>query len=466
MNHLILFSSIIGAALCATINPDLTVKSLDRTIDLTTQLVKVGHKVVLENKGKSPVKSFLFAVDASLANKVAHVGATVGSSEKTYLRVYEAKVAAEPEKFFWEIDLKSSLSAGATTTLSVEVVLGGALEMYPAAISQKEKQLVRFTGNLYTLSPYPVTSQTTTVLLASPNLESYTKTKPVSLKDASISYGPFRDRAAFSSGELVVHGENNSPMLVVTNLLRVVELSMWGNIAVEETVDVAHKGAALKGSFSRYEFQRENSGVSSVKNFKTLLPASAKNVYYRDDIGNISTSHMKVMDDAVELDLRPRFPLFGGWKTHYVVGYNVPSYEYLFYKGSKHVLNMRLLDHLYDDMLVESLETRVILPEGITDIKLATPFPVKRGGDAKHFTYLDVSGRTVVSLFSKPGQLLTESHIQDFQLQFSYPHSSMVMEPLILVAAFLLLYLLAILYVRLDFSITTDQSQESKMKVQ
>ena len=34
-------------------------------------------------------------------------------------------------------------------------------------------------------------------------------------------------------------------------------------------------------------------------------------------------------------DLRPRFPLFGGWKTHYLVGYNVPSYEYLFYKGQQ-----------------------------------------------------------------------------------------------------------------------------------
>ena len=43
----------------------------------------------------------------------------------------------------------------------------------------------------------------------------------------------------------------------------------------------------------RYEYQRESSGVSSVKNFKTLLPASSKDVYYRDDIGNISTSHMK-----------------------------------------------------------------------------------------------------------------------------------------------------------------------------
>jgi oligosaccharyltransferase complex subunit alpha (ribophorin I) len=73
-----------------------------------------------------------------------------------------------------------------------------------------------------------------------------------------------------------VHYENNNPFLIVTRLERTVELSMWGNIAIEETVDVRHAGAVLKGSFSRYEFQRENSGVSSVKNFKTILPAAGK----------------------------------------------------------------------------------------------------------------------------------------------------------------------------------------------
>merc|ERR1711962_510499 len=155
-----------------------------------------------------------------------------------------------------------------------------------------------------------------------------------------------------------------------------------GNLAVEETIDVVHRGAQLKGSFSRYEFQRENSGVSSVKNFKTLLPAAAKDVYYRDDIGNISTSHLKVMDDAVELDLRPRFPLFGGWKTHYVVGYNVPSYEYIFYKGDIHVLNMRLVDHIYDDMLVEDFTLKIILPEGCAVGKFDSPYPIERLPDA------------------------------------------------------------------------------------
>ena len=67
-----------------------------------------------------------------------------------------------------------------------------------------------------------------------------------------------------------------------------------------------------------------------------MLPAAARDIYYRDEIGNISTSHLREMDDSVELELRPRFPLFGGWKTHYYIGYNVPSYQYLYNSGSYH----------------------------------------------------------------------------------------------------------------------------------
>lgn len=69
--------------------------------------------------------------------------------------------------------------------------------------------------------------------------------------------------------------------------------------------------------------------------WQTLLPASARDVYYRDEIGNISTSNLREMDDQMELELRPRFPLFGGWKTHYYIGYNVPSYQYLYNQGQQ-----------------------------------------------------------------------------------------------------------------------------------
>ena len=77
----------------------------------------------------------------------------------------------------------------------------------------------------------------------------------MSQTDSSITYGPYTNIEAFSENEmvkkLVIHSENNNPMLVVTRLQRVLEISMWGNIAVEETIDVRHDGAALKDSFSR-----------------------------------------------------------------------------------------------------------------------------------------------------------------------------------------------------------------------
>lgn len=41
----------------------------------------------------------------------------------------------------------------------------------------------------------------------------------------------------------------------------------------------------------------------------------------------------------------------------------------------------------------------------------------------------------------------------------------MFLEPLLLVAAFFTFFLMAIVYVRLDFAITKDESSEAKMKV-
>ena len=69
-------------------------------------------------------------------------------------------------------------------------------------------------------------------------------------------------------------------------------------------------GALLKGPFSRFDYQRNpNSGQSAVKSYTTLLPAAAQDVYYRDEIGNISTSHLRNSEDYTELIIRPRYVL-------------------------------------------------------------------------------------------------------------------------------------------------------------
>jgi len=161
---------------------------------------------------------------------------------------------------------------------------------------------------------------------------------------------------------------------------------------------------------------------------------------------------MRVLDDAVEVDLRPRFPLFGGWKSHYILGYNVPIYEYLYNSGDDFVLKMRLLDHIFDDQIVEDFTLKIILPEGSKVGKFDSPFPVSRLPDTLHYTYLDISGRPVVTI--KNVGDLTEKNIMDFELGFKFSKFSMIMEPLMLIVAFLLFFFFAFIYVRLDFSIS------------
>ncbi len=168
-----------------------------------------------------------------------------------------------------------------------------------------------------------------------------------------------------------VHYENNSPFLRVNQLTRTIEVSHWGNIAVEETIDLYHYGAQLKGPFSRFDYMKKQGGSSSVKSIHSLLPTLATDVYYRDEIGNISTSNLRTPSskksaEPLDFELRPRFPLFGGWKTHYTVGYNLPVYQYLFNSGSDYLLKMKLVDNLYADQLVESATVKIILPEHST----------------------------------------------------------------------------------------------------
>ncbi|MPC07727.1 dolichyl-diphosphooligosaccharide--protein glycosyltransferase subunit 1-like [Portunus trituberculatus] len=441
------------------INKDLINKKIERKLDISSQLVKVTQKITLENGGPAPVRAFLVTLTQAEKDKLSYMNVQSGSS---VLKVSEAQVAEHRDLAFFRVDLRDPLQTGKTVNVEVEMIMTQLLEPYPAYIQQGEKQLVRYTGNHYVLTPYTTTTQTTTVTLPSPNIESYSRLKPTTHTDTSITYGSYEGVAGFTVDTMTIHYENNSPFLMVSKLERTIEVSHWGNIAVEETLDVLHTGARLKGPFSRYDYQREHNSYSSIKSFKTIIPASAKDVYYRDEIGNISTSHMRIQDDAVELDLRPRFPLFGGWKTHYKIGYNVPSYEYLYSYGDEYILKMRILDHVFDDVTIDELKLTVILPEGVRNIAFETPYPMERLPDTVHYTYLDTVGRPVVSVTKNN---LVESHIQDFTLHYKFPSILMLQEPLLVVIAFFILFLTVILYVRLDLTLSKDDATEAKMRV-
>lgn len=440
---------------------------VSRSIDLKTHLAKISSFVTLRNDGPSAAKEFEVVVDPSNADKLAYIAVSLAEDTEdegtSDLKITES----QKTKNLFVVKLPKALAAGQTNKLKVEEIYTRALKPFPEEITQSQKQLVKYEGNHFYYSPYLTETQSTDVELFSAVTEDYSKLGTTKLEESTLKYGgsdEYKNVKPFSQDKMSLHFENNSPFLTATKVTRVIEISHWGNIAVEETIDILQTGAKFKGSFSRYDYQRSpNSGVSSIKSFKTILPASAADTYYRDEIGNISTSNLLNLDDSVELEIRPRFPLFGGWKTHYYIGYNLPSYTYLYRTGDLHALRMRFVDHIYDDMVIDDLTVKVILPEGCKHISVDVPYDVDREQDILHYTYLDTVGRPVIT-FNKKN--VVEQHIKDFTLSYNFSRLMLLQEPLLVVGAFFLLFFTVIILVRLDFSITYDKVSEAKMRVQ
>jgi oligosaccharyltransferase complex subunit alpha (ribophorin I) len=179
---------------------------------------------------------------------------------------------------------------------------------------------------------------------------------------------------------MIIHSVNNKPFAKFSTMIKEVEVSHWGMISVEEVYELKHTGAKLKGGFSRFDYQSKRYGESpSFRSLKTTLPAEATNIYYRDQIGNISTSELRFKRDAMEMEIQTRFPIFGGWQTQFYIGYSVPTETILSidYETGRYNLKVNFFSG-FQDVSVDEMEIKVVLPEGCTDMKISVPYTVEQ----------------------------------------------------------------------------------------
>eukprot|EP00879_Flechtneria_rotunda_P014045 GHRR01014673.1.p1 GENE.GHRR01014673.1~~GHRR01014673.1.p1 ORF type:complete len:262 (+),score=98.55 GHRR01014673.1:400-1185(+) len=108
----------------------------------------------------------------------------------------------------------------------------------------------------------------------------------------------------------------------------------------------------------------------------------------------------------------------------------------------------------FDDVWVERLTTRIVLPEGAQHIKCTLPFQGVQQSWDKKFTYLDTVGRPVLVL--QMDNVVPE-HNKMFAIDYSFTFGAMMREPLLLISVFACFFALASVYSRLDFTITKDE---------
>lgn len=411
---------------------------IDRIIDLSSQLVKITERIHLSEIPES----YTVKIDPKHKERLAFIEASIDKQTINLLDKLDGS---------YEADLRNVNSKQPLVVVTVYTQL---LEPYPAEINQNERQLVRYQGSQVTLSPYLTKTITTKIKLPqSSRLESFTKASKMTTGSNKLVYGPLQEVQPDTAEPLTIHFENNNPFVAVKNLARTIELSPWaGSINVINEVKVEHVGAKLKGPFSRFDYQRDHTnGISSVRNFLAELPKASRHIYFRDGIGNISTSNVRTTSTKTIVAIKPRFPLFGGWVTDFYLGYAVPMSDFVNepVSGNNFRLSIPFSDILYENMFIENALVKVILPSGASNVEVKNHLGFERLADEINYSYLDVVGRPVVVLKKKN---IVAQHLESSPLVIRYDYSKvyMLQEPILLMAVAVGIFLLSVIYSKLS----------------
>ncbi|KAK9271402.1 hypothetical protein L1049_026992 [Liquidambar formosana] len=450
------------AVLSAPVLSDLILSKVDRRIDLTSQVVRITSTMKVENAGTNLVSEFLLAFPDHQSENLAYLMA-IPSEGKGKAKASSVPLPIEvvhpegmpPALTLYSVSLPKGLGKGESLTLDVLAVYTHSLKPFPEKITQADIQLVVFQDSAHYLSPYPVKVQSLSVKLPDARIESYTRLANTKTHGSEIKYGPYENLPPFSYSPIVVHFENNQPFAVAQELVREIEISHWGNVQITEHYKLLHGGAQSKGEFSRLDYQARPHvrGASAFRNLVAKLPPRAHSVYYRDEIGNISTSHLWGDSKKTELEIEPRYPMFGGWRTAFTIGYGLPLQDFLFESEGKRFLNITFGCPM-NEVVIDNLIVKVVLPEGSKDISASIPFPVKQWQETK-FSHLDTVGRPVVVL--EKTNVVVE-HNQHFQVYYKFNNLSLLREPLMLISGFFFLFVACIVYMHVDMSISKSSA--------
>ena len=269
-----------------------------------------------------------------------------------------------------------------------------------------EKQYLKHTFSTYFPSCYPTGKQKTKVKFPTVEIPDYTSDPE--RQGSTFTYGPYDDIPAGAEQEASVRYEFTKPLIYATLLERDIEVSQWGgNLATEERYWLTNTGANLKNQFNRVVWQGviaqyQGMPTSAMKSLNVPLKIGSLNPYFTDDIGNVSTSRFRSNAKEANLELKPRYPIFGGWKYSFRIGWdaNLKNVLRKLKTGDGYILKVPFLEgpKMNEGVSYKKVEVRVILPEGATNVKFETTVPLVATEVSKHKTFMDTLGRTTLKL--------------------------------------------------------------------
>jgi len=446
---------VISFILFSTINSnpsnDFENTEIIRNIDLNDNIIKTRTTIKLTNKKNSPLNSYTYISPKNISKYLIHF--EVNSYEKAIsFKLDENK----DENYIYYTLNFASLNSLESLSLEIKEDYFDLIKFFPQKILLKQSQYMLFENSMNTISIYPTKSQTTLINLPKTmsNLLSYTTNENYNYHRSGnqLKYS-LKNINPFEYIPIQIHYENNKPFVVFNYANKTLQISHWGNIAIEEQFQIENIGAKLNGEFGRIDYDEysRTGGKNALTEFSAKLPLRAWGLWYRDEIGNISTSIAKREWNDVDLYLKPRFPILGGWKTNFGIGYNLPSKFHITTDGNGNYMLNLTFGTPFNDFLAKNYTLEIDLPEGAYDIKLNLPIKGKYNVENKIVKgCLDLNGRNAIVVKLEN---VYDIHKVYFQVIYKYNESNLYKKPIIVICYFFVIFLSLIVYMRADLSL-------------
>ncbi|KAF3939351.1 hypothetical protein ABW19_dt0205844 [Dactylella cylindrospora] len=431
--------------------------NLLRTIDGSKGYIKETIAVIIENISDKPQTEYYipFSVPGSAVSYVE----CKDKKEGTPCAAEALDDATDYPLKYYKITLPSTLAPKGQITLTISAAITGALEPIPPVIAQGDKQFLSYFGDRYAPSAYLTEKQKTKFRAANGEIPDYSKFEGKDDPEKSgftLTYGPYDNIKPGTLDAIAVRFEFTNPVIYMEKLERDIEISHWGNnLAIEERYWMTNNGAKLKDQFSRLTWATTsyyNPPTAAIKSLLFPLQPGSKDAYYTDEVGNVSTSKFRSDSREAILDIKPRYPVFGGWNYSFVVGWNNDLPAYLRRgKGDEYILKVPLLQGPQQSTTYGKVEVRVILPEGATNVKYQSPIAIHQEESFLHKTFMDTVGRTTLKLTID--NVVDDLKNKDIIVTYNYSTLAAFRKPVTVLVSVFSLYVIYAILGRIDLSI-------------
>ena len=430
---------------------DFVIEEVKRNINLKKSIISITNQLKL--KKTSFEDTFRYLVPKNNTFSLVRITAKTNNKKKLEIQ----KVSDDQDYDYYEILLQGSLE------LTVEEDYFEKLIFKPKNIYIKDNQLELFLDTINLISPYVVKKTSTIVVLPSEGTKLIKYTENNSNRSGEkIIYALTQEIPPLVAKKLYIHYKNNHPFTVFNYAVKTFQVSHWGNIAVTEEYQIENIGAKLIGEFGRIDYDGINGGKNALKSIRAKLPLRSWGLWYRDEIGNVSTSNARREMNDVDLLLTPRFPILGGWKSNFDIGYNLPTKFHVKTNNKGNYMVNLTFGMPYENMLARNYTVKIILPESADNIKVKLPIDVNyQINYGKEYGCLDLFGRKSIIIFLNN---MYDVYNTNVFITYDYKWTMLFVKPFILIVYFLILFTVMIIYSRSNISLSRKEEEEIKLK--